>query len=294
MIPFPDEAAVRSRFLRLDGRHIHLVERGAPSAPTVLFLHGNPTWSFLYRNLLSAATEAGWHAVAPDLPGFGRSDKPRQVEDYSLDMHANVIRSLLGTLDAERWVLVAHDWGGPIGLRAAMRHGTDPAGVVLMNTGTFHDLSLPLSFQGITSSVFDDLFLRRLNGFVEVLLRVGTFQRQRLTPEVMRHYRAPLRFQRNRAGVLAFPRMIPQSPSHENAEVCERIERYLARLTCPVMVLNGRHDPVFGPDYGLRMAGVCRNAVQRTIGRAGHYLQEDRPRTLRRMLGRFIDRLDPT
>ncbi len=280
----------RSRLVRVDDHRIHALQTGDPNRPAVVFLHGNPTWSYLYRHQLPVISDLDLRALAPDLLGFGRSEKPEEPEDHSLERHIRVVRGLLNERNVDRWVLVAHDWGGPIGLGAARRHEHDPLGIVLMNTGSFHGVHLPLAFRFLTLPGIGELLLDRLNGFVEVLMRVGTFQRQRLRPEVMRYYREPFRSS-SRAGVVAFPRMIPTGKEHENWSICHEIDRYLSRLDVPVLVLSGAHDPVLGPAYGRKMVSRCRKGRHGVLSRAGHYLQEDRPGRLRSILRRFLRRM---
>src|SRR4051812_28903848 len=119
----------------VDGLNIHYVDEG--DGPPVVFLHGEPTWSFLWRKVIPPVRDAGFRCVAPDLPGFGRSDKPTDIDWYSYDRHTEAAVALFEDLDISGATLVVHDWGGPIGLRLAVEHPERVARFVILDTGLF-------------------------------------------------------------------------------------------------------------------------------------------------------------
>jgi len=122
---------------RIDGMSIAYEDEGNPGDPPVWFMHGEPTWSFLWRKVIPPVREAGFRCIAPDLPGFGRSDKPTDIGWYSYDRHVGVMGALLEHLDLRDVTMVVHDWGGPIGLRLGVEHPDRIARFVLMDTGLF-------------------------------------------------------------------------------------------------------------------------------------------------------------
>jgi haloalkane dehalogenase len=240
---------------------------------------------------MDAALESGFHVMAPDLPGFGKSGKWNDPSDYSFQTHVDAIEYLVQKQDPDSLVVVGHDWGGPVGLETAFTFRERVSGIVLINTGTFFDLRLPLFFRLMMKPGIGELLFGRLNGFVELGLRAGCSQRQKLRPQVMMHYRRPFRTSEDRAGVVAFPRMIPTDASHENWKRFERLEQQASDLNVPVAIISGQQDPVFGPSYGQRMEKLFPRGVHRVIKNGSHYLQEDQPERLAKLLQGFLERV---
>lgn len=240
----------------------------------VVMLHGEPTWSYLWRKVVPPLVEAGHRCVVPDLPGFGRSDKPTDDGWYSYDNHTAAVVALLEELNLRDVTLVVHDWGGPIGLRAAT---TEPsagrvARLIVMNTGVF------TGHQRMSKS------WRLFRGFVALTPKVPIKPiikggcKTSPPPEVLAAYDAPFPNEASKAGVRAFPRLIPLTPDAPGAEAGRRVAGTLADDTRPALLLWADSDPILPLDaYGQAARQLFPTADGLTvIEAAGHFLQEDK------------------
>jgi haloalkane dehalogenase len=238
---------------------------GAP----VVFLHGEPTWGYLWRKVIPPVRDAGYRCVAPDLAGFGRSDKPVDPSWYSYDRHTELIASLLEDLDLRDATLVLHDWGGPIGLRVAVEHADRVARMVAMDTGVFTGHQ-PMSeawhrFADFVASS-EDLPI----GF---LVRRGCARDP--GDEVVAAYEAPFPDRSAKAGAKVFPELIPLSPEAPGAEAGRRTFGALTGDRRPVLMLWGEEDHALPVAAGEALAQALEWPAPRRIAGAGHYLQED-------------------
>ena len=196
-----------SHYTTIDGVRIHYVDEG--KGDPVLMVHGQPTWSYLYRNIIPAFA-LDHRALALDLMGFGLSDKPTDRE-YSFEEHTKILRGFIEALDLKDLTLVLHDWGGPIGLEYAVYHQENMKKLVLMNTFATVDFKLPWAFKAaFRSPVISDVLVRRLNVLGFLAFRFGV--RHKLSKQVLENYREPHSTYRSRKGVAQFPRLIPASP----------------------------------------------------------------------------------
>jgi haloalkane dehalogenase len=260
---FPFEA----RFRQHDGlRLAHLDEgEGAP----VVFVHGEPTWSFLWRRVIPPVLEAGYRCIAPDLPGFGRSDKPLSLEWYTYDRHTAALSSLLEELDIRDATVVVHDWGGPIGLRAAVEQPERIARMVILDTGLF------TGHQRMTEAwtAFRDFVERTEDLPIGLLVRRACHRDP--GDEVIRGYEAPFPSVEAKAGARAFPLILPTAPEMPGGREGERVLEALRTDQRPKLVLWADSDPVLPLETGRRFAGALGTEVHRVIADAGHFLQED-------------------
>jgi haloalkane dehalogenase len=266
------------------------VEAGRAGAPLVVLLHGNPTWSFLYRDVIPHI-EGTCRVVAPDFLGFGRSDKLDRAEDYTLEHHVAALGQLLDGLELERVTLVVHDWAGPVGLSWAVDHPERVARLVIMNTWAFapeeHN-RVPQPLKTFRQRPMGELLVLGLNGFVNVVLPLGTVHRRHMLGDVMRAYRAPFPTWRSRWPVLAFPRDIPLSKADRSFERMRRTDEGLRGLDQPVLILWGERDPVFPPRVIRKFRERLRNVVDEVrFADASHFLQEDRPADIGQRIAAF-------
>jgi haloalkane dehalogenase len=268
------------RYVEQDGLRMHYVDEG--SGDPVLLLHGEPSWGFLYRKLIPPLAGAA-RVVAPDYFGFGRSDKPIRVEDYSYDFHVESIRRLLEALDLRGISVVVQDWGGPIGLRLAVEQPDRFARIVVLNTGV-----------GAGRAPSPE-WLR----FREFMRRVGTDivpgQLVRITcvnelpDEVVAGYDAPFPTPESKAGVLAFPELVPTELDHPSAAKMLDVREALARWDKPALVLFSDSDPIFTPAAAERMASRIPGAgPAEIVAGAGHFLQEERGEEIAERIVRFL------
>jgi haloalkane dehalogenase len=256
-----------SRYREVGGlRLAHLDEgEGAP----VVFLHGEPTWSFLWRKVFPAVRDGGFRCVAPDLAGFGRSDKPTDMGWYSYDRHVELTATLLEDLDLRGATMVVHDWGGPIGLRLAVEHSERIDRIVILDTG------LATGYQRSTEAwlAFRDFVERTEDLPIGMLVRGAC----KLDPgdEVIAAYEAPFPDVPSKAGARAFPTLLPQTPDAPGAAAGRRTQEALREDRRPTLMLWGDSDPVLPLSVGERFAASIGQPAPRTIEDAGHFLQED-------------------
>jgi haloalkane dehalogenase len=250
-----------------DGLRLAYLDEGQ-GEPVVLF-HGEPTWSFLWRKVIPPVRDAGYRCIAPDLPGFGRSDKPTDIDWYSYDRHVHAVTSLLEQLDVRGATVVVHDWGGPIGLRFAVENPDRVARMVVLDTGLF------TGHQKMT-----DAWMQFRN-FVERTedLPVGMLVRRACKrdpgDEVIAAYDAPFPNPGSKAGTRAFPLMLPTSPEMPGAQAGQRVLEALRSDARPKLVLWADSDPVLPLETGERFAAALGTEVAHVISDASHFLQED-------------------
>ena len=267
-------------YLDLDGLRLHYLNEGA--GPPVLLLHGEPTWSYLYRTVIPELTPA-CRVVAPDYLGFGRSYKPLRLEDYSYDLHVASIQRLVEALDLRDLTVVVQDWGGPIGLRVAVEQPERVARLVLMNTGVGGGRPPSeewLRFRDFVRRVGPELLPGRL-------VRISCIRP--LSDEVEEAYSAPWPVPESKAGVLAFPELVPTEPEHPNTAPLLRVRDAVARWEKPALVLFSDSDPIFRPEAAERLARLIPGAgPAEIVASAGHFLQEDAGPEVGRRIARFV------
>jgi haloalkane dehalogenase len=250
-----------------DGLRLAHVDEG-DGAP-VLMLHGEPTWSFLWRKVAVPVLEAGHRVILPDLPGFGRSDKPIDEDWYSYDRHVHAMAALLEELDLRGATLVLHDWGGPIGLRLAVEHADRVDRLVLMDTGVFTGRA-PMSEAWHR---FADFVARADELPIGFLVRRGCANDP--GDEVAAAYDAPFPNEASKAGARAFPALVPLTPDAPGAEAGARVLAALREDRRPLLLLWGAQDLPLPPQAGEAFASALGRPAPALIEGAGHYLQED-------------------
>ena len=254
-------------YRQVDGLRIAHLDEG--DGPPVVFLHGEPTWSFLWRKLIPPVRDAGFRCIAADQPGFGRSDKPMDVDWYSYDRHTDFAASLLADLDLRDATVVVHDWGGPIGLRLAVEHPGRIARLVITDTGLF------TGHQRMTDAwkAFRDFVQRTEDLPIGFLVRGAC----KTDPgdEVIAAYDAPFPSVASKAGARAFPLMLPTSPEDPGAETGQRVLEALRDDRRPTLMLWADSDPIIPPKTGERFAAAIGRDQPRVVKNASHFLQED-------------------
>jgi haloalkane dehalogenase len=262
---------------------MHFVDEGPRDAPVVLLLHGEPSWSYLYRTMIPGLVAAGLRVVAPDLIGFGRSDKPAAREAYTYQGHVDWMASFLAALDLRGITLFCQDWGGLIGLRLVAEDSDRFARVVAANT------FLPTGDQKPPDAFFAwQQFSQSVPEFPVGGIVRGACARP-VAPEVVAAYDAPFPDERYKAGARQFPLLVPARPD-DPASAANRVawER-LRRFDRPFLTAFGDSDPITrGADRRLQ-AEIPGAAGQPhvTIARAGHFLQEDAGEELATIVARF-------
>ena len=267
-------------YVEQDGLRMHYVDEG-DGAP-VLLLHGEPTWSYLYRKLIPPLAEVG-RVVAPDYFGFGRSDKPVDRDWYSYDRHYASMERFVEELDLRELTVVVHDWGGPIGLRFAVERPERVARLVIMNTGVGAGRAPSdewLRFREFVRRVGTDLNAGRL-------IRVTCVTE--LPDDVVAAYDAPFPTPESKTGPLMFPELVPTEVEHPSAAKMLEVRESLARWEKPTLIMFSDSDPIFSPrDAGRLAARIPGAEPAETIAGAGHFLQEDKGDELGDRIARWL------
>jgi haloalkane dehalogenase len=268
------------RYREVDGlRLAHLDEGdGAP----VLLVHGEPTWSYLWRHAIPPLLDAGHRCVVPDHAGFGRSDKPTDLGWYSYDRHTELLADLVERLDLRDATIVVHDWGGPIGLRVAADHPGRIARIVAMDTGLF------TGHQKMSDAwqMFRDFVERTEDLPIGMLVRGGCHADP--GDEVIAAYEAPFPNAASKAGARAFPLMIPLAPDAPGAAEGQRVLDALAADARPKLVLWADQDPIIPTATGQRFAEAIGTEVAHVVPDAGHFLQEDQGMLVGRLIAEWL------
>jgi haloalkane dehalogenase len=275
----------RPRYAEAGGLRLAYVEDGPADGEPVLLLHGEPSWSFLYRKVMPVLADAGLRAIAADLAGFGRSDKPAETGDYSYARHVEWIRALaFDRLDLRGLTIVGQDWGGLIGLRLVAEHPDRFARVVAANTG------LPTGDQPMPEVWLRFRQVVRTAPVLSVSRLVQSGCQTRLPPEVLAGYEAPFPDPSYAAAVRAMPELVPTTPDDPAAEANRAAWRQLAAWDKPFLVAFSDRDPITGP-----MASVLQRTIPGAAGvehpvisGAGHFLQEDAGERLGSVIADFI------
>jgi haloalkane dehalogenase len=264
------------RFVSAGDVRLHYVDEGPHDAAPLLFAHGNPTWSYLWREQIAELSARGHRCVAFDHMGFGRSDKPPQLSAYALQRHVDNALALIDALDLTDATLVAHDWGGPIGLGALLERSDRFRAVVLMNTWAWELPSfLPPFLREFRTEGLGEILALGGNLFVESI--PGGMRRRDPDPVMMDAYRAPFPDYWSRAGTLAFQREIPLTERDRSAPLMASIHERLSDVSVPVLLVWGMRDPVFQPVFLDQWRELFPNAQVVELPDASHYLVEDSP-----------------
>ncbi len=280
MEPIPDwierqlPPGVRRRLVDVGGARMHVMEWG--EGRPVLLQHGNPTWGFLYRKVVAALAGAPLRLVVPDLVGLGFSDKP-EAEAHTLDNHARWLGALLDELKLDELVFVAHDWGGPIGLRALGDRPRLLKGLVVLNTVVSPPRPgfRPSAFHRLARVPIVSTLLFRGLGFPQRALHRVQGDRASIRGDVARAYTFPLRGWSRNAAPLALARMVPNSMSHPSIEPLGRCQQVVEGFAGPAAIVWGDRDPILGRVRSWIEKLLPRARVTRTD--AGHFLQEEVP-----------------
>jgi haloalkane dehalogenase len=258
------------RYRDWQGMRLAHIDEG--DGPPVLLLHGEPTWSFLWRKVIPPMLEAGFRCIAPDLPGFGRSDKPTEQSWYSFDNHTAAVVSLFDDLDLNDVSLVVHDWGGPIGLRLATLERPDRVSrIAVMDTGVFTG-EKQMSPAWLR---FRDYVAQHPDLPIWRLIRGGC--KNQPSEDVLNAYEAPFPNEASKAGARAFPMLLPLTPDAPGSAAGRATVKALLRDKRPALILWADSDQVLPLDpVGRQIHRLFQGAGElKVIPDASHFVQED-------------------
>jgi haloalkane dehalogenase len=256
-----------SVYLEVDGLRLAHLDEG--EGKPVIFFHGEPTWSFLWRRVIPPVRDAGYRCIAPDYAGFGRSDKPTDLGWYTYDRHVELMVALLEELDLRDATVVVHDWGGPIGLRVAVEHPDRVSRIVILETGPF------TGHQKMSEAwlAFRDFVRDTPDVPIGFLVKGGC--KNEPSEEVIAAYDAPYIDAASKAGARAFPLILPTEPDAPGAVEGKRVADGLREDERPALVLWADSDPVLPIQVGERVSSQLNLPAPRVIANASHFLQED-------------------
>jgi haloalkane dehalogenase len=267
----------------IEGLRLHFVDEG--DGDPVLLLHGEPTWSFLYRKIIAPLSTRA-RVVAPDLPGFGRSDKPTDRAFYTYHRHVATFTAFVEAIDLTRITLVVHDWGGPIGLRFAAENPGRVARLVVLNTGIYSP-----SPRWPTPGFLEWRNFAERTGLelpIGSIVQGGTLTE--LPPEVIAAYEAPFPVPEAKTGAAMFPLLVPLTAEDPGVPEMIRTREALATWDKPALVYFSDSDPIFPAGVAKAMARLLPTAGEpEIVAGASHFLQEDRGEEIASRIARFLD-----
>ncbi len=262
----------KSHYLDIDGLKYHYLDEG--NGPVVVMLHGNPTWSFYYRDLV-IALRGKYRVIVPDHMGCGFSDKPQKYP-YQLKNHVDNLKALISHLSIQNLSLFFHDWGGPIGLGYAVDNPEKIEKIVVFNSSPSLTKKFPVSILLCRIPILGNLAVRRMNYFATAATYLACKKRERMTPEVKAGYLKPYDSYINRIATLRFVEDIPFTSNHPTWKTAEAIQEKLAILqNKPMLICWGMHDFCFTEHFLRLFKDRFPHAAVHTFHDAGHYVVED-------------------
>jgi haloalkane dehalogenase len=257
-------------YVDVDGLRMHYLDEGQKTGRPVVCFHGEPSWSYLYRKMVGPLVDAGHRVVVPDYAGFGRSDKPTDRRWYTYDRHVELMTRVLGSLDLQDAIVLAQDWGGPIGLRWAVENAERVGALAISNTGVF---------TGRVSRGFlawRDFAEKNPDLPVGIVIQGGTATE--LPDDVVAAYDAPFPNVESKAGAAQFPVLVPAAEDAVGAAEMRALADALSRWQKPALVAFSDLDRIFPyPKAGQVFCDLIPTVTEQvTIEGASHFLQEDR------------------
>lgn len=284
------------RFARVNGWRMHYIDEG--EGDPVVLLHGNPTWGYLYRDVIGPLLRAGRRVIVPDMIGFGLSEKPTREQAHSLDGHAANLTALMRRLDLTRITLVCHDWGGPTGLCFAMSNPERLRALVVMSTwawplppAEFHTRIFP--WRMMHAPLVGPYLLGRHNVLAGRGVYLSVVDREKFRATTQSIYELVLPDPATRLLTWVWPRWIPLDSSARALARFEWLERELTKSKLPTMIVWGREDEVFdAATFSTRFKQLLPHAEGPHLVTGRHFLQEDSGPEIGALVNEFLDRLD--
>ncbi|MFZ9888259.1 MAG: alpha/beta fold hydrolase [Myxococcota bacterium] len=292
--PWADEYPFTSQYLNVGAEGapplwLHYLDEGPREAPVLLFLHGNPTWSFIWRRLIVALRDR-FRCIAVDHMGMGLSDRP-QGWSYTLVEHVANVERLLDALDIERFSLLCHDWGGMIGMTLATRRADRYESGVVMNTAAFLG-ALPRRIGLVKVPVLGSAAVLHGNAFARAAVELCMVHRERMNATLRHAYLAPYSNAHDRIATLRFVEDVPQKASHPTHAVVQATDQALAQLReRPLLVLWGEQDWCFTMRFFEGWKARFPACETEVMPQASHYVFEDEPERVTSSVARFFDRV---
>lgn len=284
------------RYADVNGWRMHYVDEG--EGDPVVLLHGNPTWGFLYRDMIEPLVRSGRRVIVPDMIGFGLSEKPIREQAHSLDGHAANLTALMRQLDLTKIMLVCHDWGGPTGLSFAMSNPHRLRALTLMSTwawpmppAEFHTRIFP--WRMMHAPLVGPYLLGKHRALAGRGVYLSVVNRQKFSRDGQPAYEAVLPDPASRLLTWVWPRWIPLDENARAAERFQWLEQELSRSKLPTLIVWGREDEVFdAATFSNRFKQMLPHAEGPLLVTGRHFLQEDSGPEIADLIRLFLDRLD--
>jgi haloalkane dehalogenase len=271
-----------SRFVQVNGQRMHYVDEG--EGDPILLLHGNPTWSFLYRKFIPKLVAAGYRVIAPDHIGFGLSERLAREHDFSLENHIANLAQFMRKLGLERLTVVCQDWGGPTGLACAVLYPAAIKAIVVMNTWAwpeatnFHSSVFP--WRMMHAPVVGPYLFQRRNILIERGLYLSVVHREQFVAEALPAYRFVMPDYDSRLLTRVFPRLIPLHADDRCAATMRWLEQSLRVCKTPALIVWGKEEIVFPAECAQRFKMLLPHARGPLWVTGSHFLQEDSPQEI--------------
>jgi haloalkane dehalogenase len=274
-------------YLSMGEMRMHYVDEGPETANPILMMHGEPSWSYLYRHMIPVCAAAGHRVIAPDLIGFGKSDKPTRVADYSYQAHMDWMQAFIDGLELDNITLVCQDWGSLLGLRLAAENPDRFRAIVVGNgmlpTG---DQAVPKAFR-----IWRAFALHSPWFPIARIINTGSFRT--LGPDERRAYDAPFPNKTFKAGARAFPALVPMSPNDPASEPNRKAWKVLEQWQKPFLTTFSNGDPITrGGDHYMQQRVPGATNQPHTTLTGGHFLQEDSPVDFANAINDLLKRMD--
>ncbi len=286
MISLYPEYTFTSHFAQLGNHRMHYIDEG--TGPVIVMVHGNPTWSYYYRNIIRLLS-VNYRVIAVDHIGCGLSDKPQEYP-YTLQQHIDNLDSLLNILEVSSFSLVVHDWGGAIGMGVATKYPERVEKIVVLNTAAFRSKRIPFRIQICKWPFIGKLLVRGCNAFAWPATFMAVVRP--LQKDVASAYLAPYDSWKNRVAIAAFVEDIPLNESHVSYSTLENVEQGLATLrdnAIPILILWGGKDFCFDKVFYDEWLTRFPQAEHYYFEDGGHYILEDKLREVSPLLTRFFN-----
>ncbi len=260
-----------SNFIDINGHQYHYIDEGPKDKPVVIMLHGNPTWSFYYRNVINDLKN-DYRCIVPDHIGCGLSDKPQDYS-YKLEDHINNVLTLIDELSIDHFSLIVHDWGGAIGMGVATTLQSRVDSITLLNTAAYTSKDIPFSISICKLPIIGEKIVRHFNGFAWPATFMAV--EKPLGKSVKAGYLAPYNNYKNRIATSRFVKDIPLQKSHTSYNRLQEIELKLKDVTCPKQFLWGKKDFCFNDKFLNKWKEFYPESKYVEYKNAGHYVIED-------------------
>lgn len=273
---------ISRKTLQIEGLTLHYLQRG--KGIPVLLMHGNPSWSFIYRNIMAELDPEKYCCIAPDLPGLGLSSKPKAPSFYSLENYSRIMGKFVKEVIREDFIFIGQDWGGPIGLLASMQASHEMKGMVLLNTMIRppKDDFRPTAFHTFSRKpILSDIVFRAFR-FPQAYLHKVQGQPASIRGWVRKAYTWPLRKWQENKAPLMLARMVPDSQTHPSIPFLQQTEAFAHSFQGPVSLVWGKKDPILGRLATAHQKLMPQAQLKTTEG--GHFIQEEYPELIARTI----------